>query len=57
LIPTQVVDHFEEGALSATTALLAVSGNNALIQVTGATDGGTGFLIDWSAFLTYTFAS
>ncbi len=57
LIPTQVVDHFEEGALSATSALLAVSGNNLLIDVLGATDGAAGFVINWTAFLTYSFAS
>jgi hypothetical protein len=57
LIPTQVVDHFEEGALSAASALLGVSGNNAVINVTGVTDGAAGFVIDWTAFMNYTFAS
>lgn len=57
LIPTQVVDHFEEGVLSAALALLSVSGNNAIINVTGVSDGFGGFLIDWTAFMSYTFAS
>lgn len=60
LIPTQVVDHFEETALStpvAVTAVLGVSGNNAVITVTGVSDGGAGFVIDWTAFMSYTFAS
>lgn len=60
LIPTQVVDHFEEGALgtpSQVTAVLAVSGNNALVNVTGKSDGAAGFVIDWQASLTYTLAT
>jgi hypothetical protein len=57
LIPTQAVDHFEEGALTAATALLGVSGNNAVINVTGVSDGAAGFVIDWTGFLVYTFAS
>lgn len=60
LIPTQVVDHFEEGTLAAptpVTAALAISGNNAVINVTGTTDGAAGFVIDWTAFMSYTFAS
>lgn len=57
LIPTQVVDHFEEGALSACTCVLAVSGNNAVVNVTGATDGAAGFVIDWQATLNYTLAT
>ena len=52
LIPTQTVDHFEEGALSASSSLLAVSGNNALVNVTGV----LGYTIDWQATLAYTFA-
>jgi len=57
LIPTQVVDHFEEGALSASSAVLAVSGNNILIDVLGVSDGAAGFVIHWTAFLTYTFSA
>jgi hypothetical protein len=53
LIPTQVVDHFEEGALSACTCLLGVSGNNALVNVTGV----AGFTIDWQGTLNYTLAT
>ncbi len=60
LIPTQVVDHFEEILLQGPpepTALLAVSGNNALVTVSGISDGAAGFVIDWVGTLTYTFAS
>lgn len=61
LIPTQVVDHFEEGALGGpptqVSAVLGVSGNNAVVTVTGISDGGVGFVIDWNATLNYTFAS
>lgn len=57
LIPSQVVDHFEEGALSASASMLAVSANNLLVNVTGVSDGAAGFVIDWTAFMTYTFAS
>lgn len=60
LIPTQVVDHFEEGNLGVApevTAVLAVSGNNALVNVTGKSDGGVGFVIDWEATLIYTLST
>ena len=60
LIPTQVVDHFEETVLQGPpqpTAILAVSGNNALVTVTGISDGAAGFVIDWQGTLNYTFAS
>lgn len=57
LIPTQVVDHFEQTGLAAATAALAVSGNNAIINVTGVSDGSTGFLIDWKAVMQYVFIS
>jgi hypothetical protein len=60
LIPTQVVDHFEEGALGVppqATAILAVSGNSAVVTVTGVSDGAAGYVIDWVATLNYTFAS
>jgi len=60
LIPTQTVDHFEEGALMGppqVTALLGVSGNNAVVNVTGISDGAAGFVIDWTAVMEYTFAS
>jgi hypothetical protein len=57
LIPTQAVDHFEEGAMAGSSALLGVSGNNAVVNVTGVSDGAAGFVIDWQATLSYTFAS
>lgn len=60
LIPTQVVDHFEETALqnpNEPSAVLAVSGNNAVVSVTGKFDGVAGFVIDWQGTLNYTFAS
>ena len=60
LIPTQVVDHFEEAALGSPTqitASLGVSGNNAVVSVTGKSDGAAGFVIDWVGTLLYTFAS
>ena len=59
LIPTQVVDHFEDATLQnpQPTAVLAVSGNNALVTVTGKSDGAAGFVIDWQGTLNYTFAS
>jgi hypothetical protein len=53
LITNQAVDHFEEAALITATAVLAVSGNNALVNVTGV----AGLNIDWQVTLTYTFAS
>lgn len=52
-ITGQAPDHFEEGALSAGTAALVVSGNNLIVQVTGT----AGFTIDWAAQLTYVFVS
>lgn len=60
LIPTQVVDHFEEGALGVApqaTAAITVSGNSVLVRVTGKSDGVAGFLINWTGTLTYNFAS
>lgn len=57
LVPNQAVDHFEEAALTGVTALIAVSGNNALINVSGISDGAAGFVINWTAFMSYTFAS
>ena len=60
LIPTQVVDHFEEGTLGTPTqvqALLDVSGTSAVVTVTGKTDGAAGFVIDWVGTMLYTFAS
>jgi hypothetical protein len=53
LITNQAVDHFEEPALVTATAVLAVSGNNALVNVTGV----AGLNIDWQATLTYTLAT
>lgn len=60
LVPTQVVDHFEETALAGppgVTAVLSASGNNAVITVTGISDGAAGFVIDWTAELNYIFSS
>ncbi len=60
LITGQQVDHFEETGLDgvgAVTATLSVSGNNAVINVTGKSDGAAGFVIGWTGFLIYTFAS
>lgn len=60
LMPNQQIDHFEEVGLDtapAVSATLAVSGNNALVNVTGKSDGAAGFVIDWTGFLVYTFAS
>lgn len=60
LIPNQQVDHFEEGLLSTAltdVAMLNVTGNSAIVVVTGASDGAAGFLIDWQATLNYTFTS
>jgi|HubBroStandDraft_2_1064218.scaffolds.fasta_scaffold00031_62 hypothetical protein len=56
LIPTQVVDHFEEGDLGAppqVTAVLGVIGNNAVVNVTGK----TGYTIDWNSIMNYVFVS
>jgi hypothetical protein len=53
LVPTQAVDHFEEAALIGCTALLAVSGNNAVVTVTGVPL----LNIDWNGVLNYTFVS
>lgn len=57
LLPNQAVDHFEETALIGVTAVIAVSGNNALVNVTGISDGGAGFVIDWQATLIYTLST
>lgn len=57
LVPNQAVDHFEEAVLTGVTSLIAVSGNNALINVSGISDGGVGFVINWTSFLSFTFAS
>lgn len=60
LVPNQAVDHFEEVLLQGPPqpqAVLAVSGNNALVNVTGISDGAAGFGIDWQATLIYTFVS
>lgn len=58
VIANQQVDHFEEGGLApSVAAIIAVSGNNMVVNVTGASDGAAGFVIDWVAFATYVFAS
>jgi|GEM_PF-759248 len=60
LIPNQQIDHFEEAGLDTVPtvdAAIIVSANNAIVQVTGKSDGAAGFVIDWTGFLVYTFAS
>lgn len=51
LLPSQAVDSFEDAALAGNTSSLAVSGNSALIQVSGV----AGFTIDWNATGSYVF--
>lgn len=53
LIPTQVVDHFEEASTALSLSILTVSGNNLIIQVLGC----AGLTMDWTAVMFYTFAS
>lgn len=53
LLPNQAVDSFEEGALSAGSCVLTVSGNNAIIRVTGT----AGTTINWRGSLEYVFVS
>lgn len=53
LLPDQAVDHFEEGVMTTALAVIAVSGNNALVNVTGV----AALTIDWQATLIYTFVS
>ena len=53
LLPSQAVDSFEEGSLSANLASLSVSGNNALVQVSGV----AAYTIDWHAVGSYVFVS
>lgn len=53
LLPNQAVDSFEEGALSAGSCILTVSGNNAIIRVTGT----AGTTINWRGSLEYVFVS
>lgn len=48
----QAVDVFEEGAMSSCSAQLTVSGNNAIVQVTGV----AAYTIDWKANLSYIFS-
>lgn len=50
LIPNQAVDHFEEFELIGVTSTLGVSGNSAIVTVTGI----AGFGMDWQATLNYT---
>ncbi len=52
LVPNQAVDHFEEASLVTSAAVLAVSGNNALVNVTGV----AGLNINWQATLNYTLS-
>lgn len=51
LIPNQAVDTMEETALVAANAQIIVSGNNAIVQVTGV----AGLTIDWKATAEYVF--
>jgi hypothetical protein len=56
LIPTQVVDHFEEGVLGTSpqaTSSLTVTGNDVVVSVTGK----AAYTIDWVGTLLYIFAS
>ena len=56
LIPTQVVDHFEEGALGVAPqvlGVLSVAGNFAFVQVTGK----VGYNINWNSIMNYVFVS
>jgi len=53
LLPNQALDDFEEGALSAGNCQIAVSGNNAVIEVTGT----AGKTINWSAIVRFIFVS
>jgi hypothetical protein len=51
LLPSQAVDSFEDAALVGNLASLAVSGNSAIIQVSGV----AAFTIDWNATGSYVF--
>lgn len=51
LLPSQAIDSFEEAGLVGNVASLAVSGNNALVQVSGV----AAFTIDWRATGSYVF--
>lgn len=53
LLPSQALDSFEEGALSAGTFAIVVSGNNAIFRVTGT----AGTTINWRTVAEYTFVS
>ncbi len=56
LIPNQAIDHFEEGALGnppEVDAEIVVSGNNAILQVTGQ----PGVSINWNGVMNYIFVS
>lgn len=53
LVPAQVVDEFEEAALAACTAEIAINANTAIIRVTGV----AGLTIKWKAIAEYTFIS
>jgi hypothetical protein len=53
LIQDQAVDHFEEGILIAGSAVLTVSGNNAIFRVTGT----AATTIHWKAVSEYIFVS
>lgn len=56
LTPNQAIDHFEEGALGTAPqvqAQIVVSGNNAILQVTGK----VGFPIHWNGVMNYIFVS
>lgn len=53
LLPSQALDSFEEGALSAGTFVIAVSGNSAIFRVTGT----AGTTINWRTVAEYVFIS
>lgn len=51
LLPSQALDSFEEGALSAGNFAIVVSGNNAIFRVTGT----VGTTINWRVIAEYVF--
>ena len=53
---TDRINH-EEAAITGANALAVASGNNVVIRVTGVSDGGAGYNINWNADGYYTFVS